>query len=66
MRRSSSLLVVHLSRTLLTFMVALVQILSLPVPIQIELASARGSKVPVLLRCQHRVPDSGRTSIFEA
>jgi MFS family permease len=34
--------------------------------VQIKLASARGSKVPVLLRCQHRVPDSGRTSIFEA
>jgi hypothetical protein len=36
------------------------------VPVQIKLASARGSKVPVLLRCQHRVPNSGRTSIFEA
>jgi hypothetical protein len=33
------------------------------VPVQFKLASARGSKVPVLLRCQHRVPD---TSVFEA
>jgi transposase InsO family protein len=28
--------------------------------------SARVLNVPVLLRCQYRVPDSGRTSIFEA
>jgi hypothetical protein len=34
--------------------------------VQFKLTSRVGSNRPILLRCQHSVPASGRTSIFEA
>jgi hypothetical protein len=34
--------------------------------VQFKLTLAQPSKIPILLRCQHCVPDSGRASIFEA
>jgi hypothetical protein len=34
--------------------------------VQFKLRSSQVSKRVVLLRCQHRIPDGGRTSVFEA
>ena len=36
------------------------------VMVQFEMRLSQGPILAILLRCQHRVPDGGRTSVFEA